>query len=100
MVPRSWFDARLNAHIENPQSAEEDPSWYALRNVIYAFGSRIYMTGKSSFIEIGNLSWSLFENALSVQLDITYRHTSLRGVQALALMVIRIISPNQEFANV
>ena len=87
MVPRSWFDARLNAHINNPESDDKDPSWYALRNVIFAHGSRIYMTGKASFAEICQRSWSLFENALSVQLDITYSRSSLRGVQALTLMV-------------
>ena len=45
------------------------------------------MTGKASFVEICQRSWSLFENALSVQLDITYSRSSLRGVQALVLMV-------------
>lgn len=93
MVPQAWFEARTESSSNNTRNANDssDPSWYALRNVIYAHGLRISMAGKMSFTEICQQSWNLFENALSVQLDIIYARTSLLGVQALILMVSSVM---------
>jgi hypothetical protein len=43
VVYRPAFEARLRSHFENHVSAEDDPSWYALRNTVYASGCRIFL---------------------------------------------------------
>jgi hypothetical protein len=86
IVHRPWFEHRLKAHLDG-QNDDEDPSWYALRNVIYASGSRIVLAKTKSFRQANQLAWRWFENALSVHTEILYFRTSLIGVQALTLMV-------------
>ncbi|KAK5304001.1 hypothetical protein LTR99_004457 [Exophiala xenobiotica] len=85
IVHRPWFEHRLKAHLDG-QNDDEDPSWYALRNVIYASGSRIVLAKTKSFRQANQLAWRWFENALSVHTEILYFRTSLIGVQALTLM--------------
>ncbi|KAJ2905583.1 hypothetical protein MKZ38_004877 [Zalerion maritima] len=85
IVHRPWFESRLKAHISSP-SSDEDPSWYALRNIIYASGCRIVLSKHATFQEANRSAWEWFENALSVHTEILYFRTSLVGVQALTLM--------------
>lgn len=66
---------------------DDEPAWYALRNIIYATGSRIHLSKTSTFRAASQVSWEWFENALSVHTEILYFKTSLLGVQALTLMV-------------
>ncbi|KAK5199661.1 hypothetical protein LTR92_000202 [Exophiala xenobiotica] len=87
IVHRPWFEHRLKAHLDG-QNDDEDPSWYALRNVIYASGSRTVLAKTKSFRQANQLAWRWFENALSVHTEILYFRTSLIGVQALTLMLI------------
>ena len=86
IVHRPWFEVQLKNHF-NGAINDADPAWYALRNVIYAFGCRIEQCKCSSFKEATQLAWVWFENALSVHTEVLYFRTSIVGVQALTLMV-------------
>ena len=50
IVERPWFEARLHAHL-NEHRSDDDASWYALRNVIYALGCRYDMSPASTLLE-------------------------------------------------
>lgn len=91
IVHRPWFEAKLRDHFVGTGS-DVDPSWYALRNIIYAFGCRIETSNTGSYSAAQRSSWQLFENALSVHSDLLFRQTSVASVQALTLMVA--ISPS------
>ena len=86
IVQRSWFEARLRTHLTNHKS-DDDASWYALRNIIYALGCRYEMSRTATLLESSQRSWSYFENALSAHTDLMFLPSSIVGVQALALMV-------------
>lgn len=86
VVQRSWFEARLRLHFTNGKS-DEDASWFALRNIIYALGCRYEMSANSTLLEISRASWPYFENALSVHIDLMFLPSTIFGVQALVLMV-------------
>ena len=86
IVQRSWFEARLHNYLTNHKS-DDEASWYALRNIIYALGCRYDMSPTSTLLESSQKSWSYFENALSVHTDLMFLPSSIVGVQALALMV-------------
>ena len=83
---RSWFESRLRAHL-NGVNTDDEPVWYALRNIVYATGSRLHLSKTATFREACQASWGWFENALSVHTEILYFRTSILGVQALTLMV-------------
>ncbi|KAH0828549.1 putative fungal specific transcription factor [Fonsecaea pedrosoi] len=85
VVQQSWFESRLRAHL-NGLDTSEDPAWYALRNIIYATGSRLHLAKTATFQEASQTSWEFFENALSMHTEILYFRSSLIGVQALSLM--------------
>lgn len=85
IVERPWFELRLRAHLNGTRS--DDKVWYALRNVIWAIGSRIVLYKKPDFQNASHTSWGFFENALSVIADILFFRASMVGVQALILMV-------------
>lgn len=92
IVHRPWFEARLRAHLNTRSQNQEghdneDPCWYAIRNVIYAAGSRIELSKSEDFRQTNRVAWQWFENALSVHTEILYFRTSTMGVQALTLMV-------------
>ncbi|KAI1616602.1 fungal-specific transcription factor domain-containing protein [Exophiala viscosa] len=85
IVHRPWFEMQLKSHF-NGTISDADPAWYALRNVVYAFGCRIELSKCSSFKEATQSAWDWFENALSVHTEVLYFRTSIVGVQALTLM--------------
>jgi hypothetical protein len=89
VVERSTFEARLHLQHSQSSSYEDDISWFALRNTVFASGCRIVMSKDSAntFAEIQAQAWRYFENALSVHTDLLYTPTGLTAVEALALMV-------------
>lgn len=87
---RPTFEAHLRSHFEHRASAEEDdPSWYALRNTIYASGCRLFLAKdhSTSFLDAQVQAWQYFENALSVITELEFSPTGLSAVQALTVMV-------------
>lgn len=86
ILDQSWFENKLQMYHANG-TASDDSSWYALRNIVYAFGCRIHMNLTASYTRAVGASMVFFQNALSVELDLLHRRTSLMGVQALAVMV-------------
>lgn len=87
MIDHYWFYTTLTEHFRRPRPDDEDPSWFALRFTVYAFGCRISMSKNEPYSHAVEKSMALFENALSVQLDIMHRHSTMIGVRALSLMV-------------
>ncbi|KAI1629537.1 fungal-specific transcription factor domain-containing protein [Exophiala viscosa] len=85
IVRRSCFETRLRSSYLSSTS-DDDPSWYALRNVIFASGCRLMRSRDKGYTEAHQESWSYFENALSVHAELLYFRTSVVGVQALTLM--------------
>lgn len=71
----------------NDSSSDDDASWYALRNIIFASGCRHEMSTRSTLLESSRASWPYFENALSVHTELVFMPSSIIGVQALVLMV-------------
>ena len=101
MVHRLTFEDLLKKHFQRGAEAaetEEDPCWYALRNVVYATGCRkiLAQDPSASFTHAQAQAWGFFENALSVLRDLVFFPTGLTGVQALALMVS---SPSTPFRS-
>ncbi|KAJ9614387.1 hypothetical protein H2200_002523 [Cladophialophora chaetospira] len=90
VVYRPEFEARLGEHFKG--SCEDDPSWYALRNVVYATGCRTYLAKQKScsWTEAQHRSWPYFENALASQFDLLYTPTGLAAVRAIAAMNLHI----------
>ncbi|KAH8812891.1 fungal-specific transcription factor domain-containing protein [Xylogone sp. PMI_703] len=91
IVHRPSFEARLKAHFDGPVTTalDEDPAWYALRNVIYAHGCRYEFSQNSynsRFIEAQTAGWQYFENALSKYSDLCFCRTGLMAVNALLSM--------------
>ncbi|KIV97273.1 hypothetical protein PV10_01041 [Exophiala mesophila] len=96
---RSWFEGKLQHHFAHPP-ADNDSSWYALRNTVYAFGCRIHLNKTRSYTEAVESSLVFFKNALLVELDLLHQHSSKMSVQALTLMAYfteGIGSPHLEF---
>lgn len=88
VVNRLRFEAMLRKHFQGSLlSVENDRAWYALRNVIFAYGCRISLSKTASFSKANDESEGWFFNALAVHTDLLYFHTSIMGVQALTIMV-------------
>lgn len=90
MIHRPIFEARLRVHLETDKHPREEASWFALRNVVYAFGSRILVyrdNGANSWIEAQLQGWRYFQNAFSMHTDLVYFWSSIEAVQALFAMV-------------
>ncbi|KIW32374.1 uncharacterized protein PV07_03926 [Cladophialophora immunda] len=85
IVRRSCFESRLRAFYNGSRS-DDDASWYAMRNVIFASGCRALLSRESTYIEAQRQSWPYFENALSVHSELLCFRASVMGVQALTLM--------------
>lgn len=94
LVHRSVFESHLHSHFERGNLApnEDNAAWYALRNVVYAFGIRTELGNASSsnFIKSQQAGWRYFENALSRHTELTFCRTGLMAVQALATMAIYV----------
>lgn len=90
-IHRETFEVRLRAHLADGGTNDAgDLAWYALRNVVYACGSRIahYREGQAtSWLEAQRQGWRYFQNAFSVHSDLVYSWSSVVAVQALFLMV-------------
>ncbi|KEF57071.1 uncharacterized protein A1O9_07261 [Exophiala aquamarina CBS 119918] len=65
---------------------DDDPSWFALRRVVFAYGCRLKMSKTHTFTEAYAASWPLFESALSAYSDLMFTRISLVSVQAVILM--------------
>ena len=87
VVPRRWLEERLRYQLRSDMDSI-DPSWYALRNMVYAHGCRIGQGRKAALGSDVDDSWPWFANALSVLSQILCFRASLVAVQALVLMVI------------
>jgi hypothetical protein len=88
-VHRPTFETWLNAQYTNPSEFEDNPSWIALRNTVYASGCCIVLSKDptKTFNEAQAESQKFFKKALSEYNELTFKSTSLTAVQALALMV-------------
>jgi len=88
-VHRPAFETRLRAQFANSSEFQDDPSWFALRNAVYASGCRVVLSKDptKTFNEAQAESWKFFENSLSVHTELIYTPTGLTAVQALTLMV-------------
>lgn len=89
IVDRVSFETRLTAQLSGAIS-DDDPAWFALRNVVYAFGCRasIYREAvPESWGDAQRKSWQYFENALSVHTELVYFRSNISTVQALLAMV-------------
>lgn len=92
LVHRPHFETRLKAHFSQPplpSSEQEDPAWYALRNVIYAFGWRHLSQHASAggFRYRDGEGWKYFLNVLSVHSQLLYCRAGQMAVEALVAMV-------------
>lgn len=88
-IHRTTFETRLRLSIEFGTVFDSDPAWYALRNVVYAFGSRIVIYKQSmlgNWAEAQKESWKYFENALSVHTELAYAASNVTAAQALLAM--------------
>ncbi|KAF2491273.1 hypothetical protein BU16DRAFT_564980 [Lophium mytilinum] len=92
-INRRTFEARLQVYMDRSEMSDpdEDPAWYALRNIVYAFGCRFLLCQKISrdaWAEAQNESWRFFENALLVHTELVYFPSSSSAVQALLVMAL------------
>ncbi|KEF53908.1 uncharacterized protein A1O9_10310 [Exophiala aquamarina CBS 119918] len=100
LVQRQKFETKRQSH---QSTALSDPGWYALRNAVYAIGSRLSLatdSHPSSYVVARDTSWAYFENALSVHTELLYMRTNSTAVEALLLMAFyceAISSPAVEF---
>ncbi|KIV79886.1 hypothetical protein PV11_07427 [Exophiala sideris] len=85
IVRRSCFEARLRSFYLSSKD-DDDPSWYALRNIVFASGCRLLRSRDKGYTEAHQDSWSYFENALSVHAELLYFRSSVMSVQALTMM--------------
>ncbi|KAK5051556.1 hypothetical protein LTR84_003208 [Exophiala bonariae] len=90
-VYRPEFETRLTQHFREA-TLDDDPSWYALRNIVYATGCRTLLSkqGIISWQEIQHRSWPFFENALSVYVELLFTPTGLMAIRALVAMNLHL----------
>jgi hypothetical protein len=88
MVYRPSFERHLRAHLSD-QVHYHDATWYALRNVVYAAGCKIYRSDFSAAnsSDIQRECRGYFGNALSVHSELLLNKPTLRSVRALLIMV-------------
>ena len=93
IISRSHFENMLQAQYSKDGQVEalNDLGWYALRNLVFAAGSRLLLVkrspkcSKESFLS--SQSWGYFLNALSIHTDLMFCRSSLMAIQALTAMV-------------
>lgn len=96
LVPRQAFERRLREHYSNPLPADADPTWYSLRNTVFAIGSRLALGrggGPSHYTSAQRQSWLYFENALAAHTNLVYMPSDITAVECVTLM-ISCHSPN------
>lgn len=89
-IHRETFETRLRLSMEFGAAVDNDPAWYALRNAVYAVGSRIVIHESSpngNWVEAHTQSWRFLENALSVHTELAYCSSDVTAAQALLAMV-------------
>lgn len=91
IIDRSKFETRLCEQFKSGMvTGNDDSPWYALRNMVYALGSRFILTRgpqRRPFVEVQACGLKYFKNALSVIVDLMYTETSITAVQSLLIMV-------------
>ncbi|KAJ6110206.1 hypothetical protein N7486_002441 [Penicillium sp. IBT 16267x] len=89
VVHRPSFESQLRTHFQQRNTSEREcPSWYALRNIVYALGCRsaaLQDWGAGSLLPPVEAS-NYFENAFSVYADLLYTPAEFASVQALTLL--------------
>ena len=88
IIDRASFESRLKMRLEGVVS-DDDAAWYALRNVVYAFGCRASTFKESvpeTWPEAQSKAWRFFENALGVHTELVYFRSDVSAVQALLVM--------------
>lgn len=87
-VYRPEFERHLRAHLSGKMQYY-DPTWYALRNVVYAAGCQIYRSDcpTANFADVQEEAWGYFANSLSVHSELLLTKAILRSVRALLTMV-------------
>ena len=98
IVRRSCFESRLRSFYRSSQT-DDDTSWYAMRNIIFASGCRVVLSREGTYAAAQRGSWPYFENALSVHSELLYLSTSMMGVQVLTLMVLQILQHHSVAAD-
>lgn len=94
VLHRPTYEARLRAHlIRQTPSGSDDPSWFALRNVVYATGLRHLLANDSgtSYIQADDQASRYFRTASSVLSEIILCHSGLTAIQALVMMVFPLV---------
>ncbi|KIV94020.1 hypothetical protein PV10_05183 [Exophiala mesophila] len=92
IIDRASFERRLSEH-SDIGTLDNDPAWYALRNVVYAYGCRASVFKEAvpeTWVDAQNTAWGYFENALSVHTELVYFKSNLSAVQALLAMSLFI----------
>jgi hypothetical protein len=85
-IDRTDFEMRIRKHY-NDSVHDENPGWYALRNVVFASGCRIATFKSCDWTEAQARAQGYFDNALSVEADLLHGTPGLIGIQALLIMV-------------
>lgn len=83
---------RLEQHYKHPcpQIYDQNVSWYALRNIVFAIGSRLALSPTRlvpNLMDAQKQSWPFFENAFSVQVDLMYMPSGIINIEIFLLMV-------------
>lgn len=86
IVNQVLFETQLQAYLDGSTSGTE-VAWHALRNAIYAAGSRIYLSETRTSKDANQVAWGYFENALALHTETLLFQTSITSVQALTIMV-------------
>ena len=89
IIDRASFESRLTTQLEGVVP-DEDTAWYALRNVVYAFGCRASTFKErepNTWPEAQSKAWRFFENAFAVHTELVYFRSNVSAVQALLIMV-------------
>ncbi|KAH8807431.1 hypothetical protein F5884DRAFT_899829 [Xylogone sp. PMI_703] len=91
-APQTSFllqDEDHHQQTEHPsqQSDQENSAWYALRNAVFAAGSRVVLAKTAGYQTAHEVSCGYLGNCLATFADLLYTQTGLMGIQALALMM-------------
>jgi hypothetical protein len=89
-IHRPTFEARLRSQIECETSDAQDSAWYALQNIVYAYGCRIVGgrdNSENAWRNAQTIAWQYFENAFAVHTELVYSQSTVSAVEALLAMV-------------
>lgn len=95
VLVRQDFENRLRRHFDPTSSPVLDPSWFALRNTVYALGTRLLLSKRGHNPRVIHAqAGRYFEAALSVLTKLIFSPgNDLTSIQALALMVSNVAFP-------